>query len=285
MEVRMNKWILIFAGLLIAGAYSNALADAAWADGGQTLGDGAGAITNVAWGDITGTLSAQSDLNIQLTNRYTRSEADAADGDTPALTTEEVEDIAGGMVDGSEVGLVVAYNDPAGTLEFAQDPTNYPFPYFVLDIDPVREGWTDFELKASHNNFTDVIYHYGSTGTNDTQCNDSHYVDDYDPYVYYTAIGGHTNGVVDERYWHRQVPHEDMYTTLADASDGLVGAVVFYPSKSTACTEWQAVLRSATNVMYSWIRVDVSGIETNAGGDPRWMTIEPAGWVAARKEW
>ncbi len=83
--------------------------------------------SNPAWGDITGTLSAQTDLQAAI-------DAKAASGDnvsiftndagyiTATLTQEQVEDFVGAMLSGNtESGITVTYQDADGTIDFAVD--------------------------------------------------------------------------------------------------------------------------------------------------------------------
>jgi hypothetical protein len=66
------------ADLAARSVASNTLAHSVWAQ----IGAGSGGDSNAVWGNITGSLSDQTDLNSEITNRYTIAEADAADDDT-----------------------------------------------------------------------------------------------------------------------------------------------------------------------------------------------------------
>ena len=157
-------------------------------------------------------------------------------------------------------------------------PQAYTYPVVALEM---GSGWTDFEVKLSTNNFTNLVYYYKSTGTN-AHLEGGLSVDDPDPYVYYTLSCGHTNGITDVRYWHKQVPHEAIYHTLADQTNGEVGGVEFWPSHSVeySTTNWM----SETNVQLvgSWVRIDGVGPETDGGGNQLWRPVALR-WAAERR--
>ena len=146
-----------------------------------------------------------------------------------------------------------------------------PSPYPVFRI-PLGEHWTDFEIKASTNNFAGpdaLVYYYQSWTAEQHPANP-----DSDALVYFTD-----DYAADVRAWALKTNGVSVSSMLSH-SNAVVGAVYFYPSRSCACP-WMR--RDNTNLVWSYLRVDDAGYEKNFDGTrTRWHPIRPASWEAGR---
>jgi hypothetical protein len=146
------------------------------------------------------------------------------------------------------------------------------YPVFRLDLGLVDGNWTDFEIKASTNNFASMVYYYKSwTPTQEAAWSDpdslTYFTDDYS---------------ADVRAWRCQTEGVPISAHLVDLKS-VVQWVYFYPSHECA-VDWRAWM-SATNssLVWSFVRVDDVGFEMNADGTKqRWNPIRPDSWDAER---
>ncbi|MFA5379047.1 MAG: hypothetical protein WC455_25050, partial [Dehalococcoidia bacterium] len=143
------------------------------------------------------------------------------------------------------------------------------YPVFKLDVGIVDGSKTDFEFKATTNNFATLVYYYKSwtnqPGTNADTNAYCLFTDDY---------------AVDVRKWILKSNGIPISAHLA-SSNSVVGYVYFYPSHDCTWSNWMY----ATNVHLkcSWVRVDDLGFEMNFDGSKqRWNAVRPESWEVER---
>jgi hypothetical protein len=141
------------------------------------------------------------------------------------------------------------------------------YPVLVL---PLGGQWTDFELKASTNNFTNLCYYLRSSGV-------TPHADDSDVRVYFTD-----DYATDTRQWHRAAVATPICSQLADPSHSEVEYVVVQPSHECA-VDWRGWMSNCnTRLVWSFVRYDGIDYEKNATGTkPHWNPVVPVEW---RKE-
>jgi hypothetical protein len=143
----------------------------------------------------------------------------------------------------------------------------YPYPVFQISI---GGKWTDFEIKASTNNFTSLVYFYMSSATNaiaDDPSPLTYFVDDY---------------ATDVRKWVSAIPHTPIANQITNALTE-VETVVFMPSRSCQVSADTWMSRSNTNLVWSYARYGAIGYETNSTGtQSHWQPIRPQSWERAR---
>ncbi len=163
------------------------------------------------------------------------------------------------IVDGVRVGAAVTAP--------AVDAT---FPVFVL---PLGGQWTDFELKASTNNFATLAYFYQSNGT--PLSND--FVDP-SPYVYFTD-----DYSTDVRQWHAKTISDGSILSLLASPNSVVEAVIFCPSHDAAAPWSDWMYATNTHLVWSYVRLDNMGAQMNLDGTKtRWTPIRPTSWEVER---
>lgn len=152
---------------------------------------------------------------------------------------------------------------PAGGVVSVEEGT---FPVLRLEL---GGAWTDFELKASTNNFTNLVYYVLSSRTNDV-------ADDPDVWVHFTDDYG-----ADVRVWNKSSVSTSIVSQLASESSE-VEYVIVQPSHECA-VPWAAWM-SATNskLVWSFVRYDGINLEMNFDGNrSHWNATVPVEW---RKE-
>ena len=157
----------------------------------------------------------------------------------------------GGGSSGGNTGVVVLADE--GT-----------FPVFRLEL---GGQWTDFELKASTNNFTNLCFYVMSSGTNA-------YTTDTNVWVYFTDDYSR-----DVRQWHRSSPATAIGGQIADPTNSAVGFAIVCPSHECAMpwSEWMA--RTNSRLVWSFVRYDGIGLEMNATGTKsHWNPVVPVEW-------
>ncbi len=139
----------------------------------------------------------------------------------------------------------------------------YTFPVLVLEL---GGAWTDFELKASTNNFVSLAYYVMSSTTNA-------WTTDPDVAIYFTD-----DYSADVRKWRKAVVGTSIGAQLADPVNSVVGYVAVCPSSAGgAGTQWMSVRNPA--LVWSFVRYDGIGLEMNATGTKsRWNLVTPSGW-------
>ena len=144
------------------------------------------------------------------------------------------------------------------------------FPVLVLDL---GGAWTDFELKASTNNFESLCYYVMSSGTNA-------WTSDPDVEIHFTD-----DCSADVRKWWKSAPGVSIGSQLADGVNSVVVRAVVAPSHT--CTEdWETWMsRDNAALVWSYVRYDGIGLEMNATGTKsRWSAVVPVEWRPARIE-
>ena len=188
----------------------------------------------------------------------------------PATQTVNLADRGIENVSALGLGGVTRTNWPGTTSAvFTVDGT---YPAFVLPVGLVEGSWSDFEIKASTNNFQTLLYYFRSW-TNDFGTNT-----DSDALVLFTD-----DYAVDPRQHFRKTYDISIFNHFLSA-DSVCEWVYFYPSTNLASVpadEWMTATNSA--LVWSWSRVDALGHQENiAGNKIRWSKIEPVEWLVER---
>lgn len=169
-------------------------------------------------------------------------------------------------------GGVDVQKTPTGTVVTVSYAAQNSYPVLKLDIGNVDANWTDFEIKASTNNFTNLVYHVKSwtavtTGNQDTNVW-VYYTDDYAP---------------DVRAWIKATNEVAISDQLINAANSVVRWVYVYPSHD--CSYDWSLWMSKTNarLVWSYVRVDPLGYQTNATGTAQsWNPVRPDEWENER---
>jgi len=141
------------------------------------------------------------------------------------------------------------------------------YPVLVLPLDG---PWTDFELKASTNNFTNLCYYVMSSGTNA-------YTTDTNVWVYFTD-----DYAVDVRQWQRSAAATAIGAQLVATNSEVEFAVVL-PSHACAGDWPRWMSRANDRLVWSFVRYDSIGMEMNATGTKsHWNPVVPVEWRKAR---
>ena len=145
----------------------------------------------------------------------------------------------------------------------------YTYPVLILEL---GGQWTDFELKASTNNFEDLVYFVKSAGTNAV-------ADDTDVWTYFTD-----DYADDVRKWNKATVATSIGSQLADAVNSEVEYVVVMPSHDGCAVTWQDWMsRTKTSLVWSYVRYDGVGFEMNATGTKtHWNPVVPVEWRQER---
>lgn len=144
----------------------------------------------------------------------------------------------------------------------------YVFPVLRLEL---GGQWTDFELKASTNNFQSLVYYVMSSGTNA-------YTSDASVWVYFTD-----DYAADVRKWQKSAPATAIGSQLVDPVNSEVEFAVVCPSHE--CKEaWQGWMsRTNAQLVWSYVRYDGIALEMNATGTKsHWNPVVPVEWRTAR---
>jgi len=154
----------------------------------------------------------------------------------------------------------------------AQSNDSATFPVFRLDVGNVDGNWTDFEIKASTNNFAGMVYYYKSWTTQDATNPDTN------AYVYFTD-----DYAADVRVWYSKSNDIPVSSHLT-STNSVVGYVYFMPSHDMTNIPWAGwMAMTNTRLVWSWVRVDDIGFEMNAGDTKqRWNPIRPDSWEVQR---
>lgn len=146
--------------------------------------------------------------------------------------------------------------------------TTYKYPVFKFELGGT---WTDFELKASTNNFESLVYYYVSSQTN------SYGADDPYPFTFY--LDDYNNDV---RVWFNATPHVPILSQLID-NNSEVEYVYFMPSRTCGIDADTWMWQNNTNLIWSWVRFDGINFEMNATETKQhWNPIRPERWEINR---
>ena len=130
--------------------------------------------------------------------------------------------------------------------------------------------WTDFEIKASTNNFVTLVYYYISSNNSVTNWDDSdtrtYYTDDYSD---------------DVRRWIRATNHMLIASQLI-STNTVINNIIFSPSRNMiGVDDWMT--STNTKLVWSWVRFDGLDFEKNKDGTKqRWNPIKPISWEINR---
>jgi len=143
----------------------------------------------------------------------------------------------------------------------------YTYPVLRLEL---GGQWTDFELKASTNNFQSLAYYVQSSATNA-------YADDTNVWVYFTD-----DYAGDVRKWIKSAPATAIGSQLVDPVNSEVEYVLVCPSHECA-VDWSSWMSRTNNrLVWSYVRFDGINLEMNATGTKsHWSLVVPVEW---RKE-
>jgi hypothetical protein len=158
---------------------------------------------------------------------------------------------------------------PAGGAVSAVQGT---FPVFKLDVGLVDGNWTDFELKASTNNFTNMVYYVQSWTNVHTQWSDTnvwiYFTDDYSS---------------DVRVWRQRTNSALCIRDNLVSTSSVVQWVYVYPSHSCSNLWSDWMYATNKNLIWSWVRADKLGQEMNATSTKqRWNPVRPDSWEVER---
>ncbi len=143
------------------------------------------------------------------------------------------------------------------------------YPVFRL---PMGGAWTDFELKASTNNFTNLVYFCISSGTNTFGFGDTnaliYFSDDYQ---------------ADVRAWRKSPPGSNIYAQLS-STNAVIDTIYVFPSHDCQVVWSNWMSQTNKNLVWSWVRFDGFDFEKNFDGTKqRWNLIQPDNWELERK--
>ena len=146
-------------------------------------------------------------------------------------------------------------------------PADESYPVLVLAL---GGQWTDFELKASTNNFTSLVYYYVSSAANVI-------ADDDDPYIYFTD-----DYAADVRKWNKAAVHTSILSQLVSGESEIEYVYVF-PSH-TCDIPWEGWMsKDNPKLVWSYVRFDGVNFEMNvAGTKQHWNAIRPEHWERER---
>jgi hypothetical protein len=150
------------------------------------------------------------------------------------------------------------------------------YPTFSI---PLGGTWTDFELKASTNDFTSVLFYFKSTGFH----NIALVYDDPDPKVFFTDSTSD-----DVRKWRVSSNHVSIISQLNTPGVAIVRAALYQASllgimQDSAATnnlsDWMNIFNQ--KLVWSYTRFDGVGFERDIGNNVIWTPITPV-WVPNR---
>lgn len=131
--------------------------------------------------------------------------------------------------------------------------------------------WTDFELKASTNNFASLVYYIKSSGTNEPW-------NDTNVWIYFTD-----DYAADVRKWVKATPGAGIWSQLVDQTNSVVGAAIVCPSHECV-VDWRGWMTPTNNrLVWSYVRYDGIDLERNVTGTrERWSAVVPVEWRQER---
>ena len=173
--------------------------------------------------------------------------------------------------------FVVVSNATVGSMTIGGEArTNWPSGGTAVDgtypvIKLAMGGeWIDFEIKASTNNFTNLVYYYISSDTNATADDTNIFVyfsDDYQP---------------DVRQWIKATNNTTIYNQLVSPGSSVLNYIYAYPSHD-CMIDWSTWMsKTNKNLVWSWVRMGAVEFETNAVGTQIWNLVRPESWEVER---
>jgi hypothetical protein len=146
------------------------------------------------------------------------------------------------------------------------------YPVFRIDVGLVDGNWTDFELKASTNNFTNMVYFIQSWTNSYQEYGDTnvliYFTDDYS---------------ADVREWHQRTNNALCIGDNLTSTNSVVQWIYVFPSHNCS-NDWSTWMYATNkNLIWSYVRADVIGQEMNVtGSKQRWNPIRPESWEVER---
>jgi hypothetical protein len=132
--------------------------------------------------------------------------------------------------------------------------------YWQFELNLKAGHWTDFEIKASTNNFDSLCYYYKSWTAQDPTRGDTN------AYVWFTD--DHSDDV---RVW-RKKDHDKSISQMLVSTNSVVETVIFQPSHESEI-DWASWMFDE-RLVWSFVRVDDIGFEMNASGTKqRWSPV------------
>jgi hypothetical protein len=155
---------------------------------------------------------------------------------------------------------------------FPEDP-NAPgpgrtFPVLVLELGGV---WTDFELKASTDNFESLVYYIRSS---DMVIE----AGDPDVWIYFTD-----DISLNPRKWRRAEIGVPILDQLVNPANSEVAFVVVCPSHETAVDWTTWMFEGNSKLVWSYVRYDGADLEmNNVNSNAKWRSVVPVQWRSER---
>lgn len=206
----------------------------------------------------TGLWNSVSDKVDKSDPKYIRTVTNAVNTNTPAGTV---------TINGNT--LVIGTQQTGGGSTNVYTAGMYP----VLKLE-MGAGWTDFELKASTDNFATLVYYYVSSTVNAV-------ADDADPYVFFSD-----DYAADVRKWIKQYPvHSPILNQLTDMDNSTCDFIYIMPSTNTMIPASTWMYQTNNHLVWSYVRFDGVGFEKNATGTKtKWQLVQPERWDINRIE-
>ena len=137
------------------------------------------------------------------------------------------------------------------------------FPVLVLKL---GDQWTDFEIKASTDNFESLVYFLKSSELTPDG--------DQDVWIYFTD-----DYAANSKKWQKALPGVPIGDQLADPVNSKVEYVVVCPSHETLA-DWSTwMYESNSTLVWSYVRYDGVDLERNAAGTKwRFNALMPVTW-------
>jgi hypothetical protein len=147
--------------------------------------------------------------------------------------------------------------------------------YPVLSLE-LGGQWTDFELKASTNNFdagTETVYFIRSWMQ--TAC----------PYDSQVRIYFQDDSSTNPWEWKLSAYTNSILSQLVDPTHTEIERVMVYPSRECEYDAIQWMNKTNANLTWSYVRFNGLNFETNAAGKIHHVITEPVKWVGSRPSW
>lgn len=143
------------------------------------------------------------------------------------------------------------------------------FAVFWIPLHP-GDQWTDFELKASTDNFLsdnpNMVYYYHSPDP--TKSVIPQQIWTTRPDVYFTDSG--KTGTPNRRAWRKQNATQSVFAMLSDANAEVGGFIVIVRDNLSA---------HRTTMVWSYALMDGSAFDNDASGRDVWRPIVPIRWT------
>ena len=155
---------------------------------------------------------------------------------------------------------------------FPEDPhapgPGRTFPVLVLELGGV---WTDFELKASVDNFETLVYYIRSSDL-------VMEAGDPDVWIYFTD-----DVSLNPRKWRKAEAGVPILEQLVNPANSEVAFVVVCPSHETAVDWTTWMYESNSQLVWSYVRYDGATLEmNNVNSNAKWRSLVPVLWRAER---